>query len=97
MNSNNQVTDEVFQFVDEIWSPKEAMKSKRVDHTVVVIPDSWLCRHTRKTYFKLGADTGIPSGGCEIWKREHYTKKGKKAIFYLNYLFKIRSDSNVLN
>ena len=44
-----------------------------------------------------GADTGIHSGGCEILKRENYTKKEKREIFYLNYFYKIRSDSNVFN
>ena len=29
-----------------------------------------------------GADTGIPSGGCKILKRENYTKKG-------DFLFKL--------
>ena len=43
-----------------------------------------------------GANTGIPSGGSEILKRDQYTKKGEKAIFYLNYLFKIRSDFNFI-
>ena len=41
-----------------------------------------------------GANTGIHSEGCEILKRENYTKR---EIFYLNYLFKIRSDCNMLN
>ena len=31
---------------------------------------------TKKT-LPPGADTGIHSGGCEILKRENYTKEGK--------------------
>ena len=34
-----------------------------------------------------GANTGIHSGGCEILKKKHYTKKGKKE----NGIFKLSS------
>ena len=40
---------------------------------------------------KAGADTRFLYGGCEILEREN------GEIFYLNYLFDIRSDSSVLS
>ena len=44
-----------------------------------------------------GADTGIRTGGCEIWKGKIIHKRKKRRLSYKNYLFKIRSDSNVFN
>ena len=36
----------------------------------------WLGEEQHKCLVLQGADTGLPSGGCETLKRENYTKKG---------------------
>ena len=39
-----------------------------------------------------GADTGIHSGGCEILKRENFTKKEKRRLSIRTNFFKIWPD-----
>ena len=46
-----------------------------------------MCRKDDESYIETGADTGIYSGGCEILKRENYTKKGKKGDLSIKTIF----------